>query len=121
MAQMRVRPSKPASIMGVVIGAAFIVIGITMSRQTFADAKAPWFGKFFVILWTVMAAAIFTYHATNLIRRRGVADRIVDTDQPDSPLGRTENRLKELSDLRAKNLITEEEFQNRRTQILNEV
>jgi len=39
MARMRVRPSKPASIMGAVIGAAFIVIGITMSLQTFADAK----------------------------------------------------------------------------------
>jgi hypothetical protein len=121
MAQMRVRPSKPASVMGAVIGAAFIVIGITMSRQTFADAKVPWFRKFFMVLWTVMAAAIFTYHVTNLIRRRGVADRIVDTDQSDSPLGRTEHRLKELSDLRAKNLINEEEYQNRRIQILNEV
>jgi hypothetical protein len=107
--------------MGAVIGAAFIVIGITMSRQTFADAKVPWFGKFFMVLWTVMAAAIFTYHVTNLIRRRGVADRIVDTDQPDSPPHRTEDRLKELSDLRAKNLISDQEYQNRRTQILNEV
>jgi putative oligomerization/nucleic acid binding protein len=85
-----------------------------------AKDNPPWFVKIFPIVWTLIAASICIYHLSNLFRERGVADRVVETDQSDSTLSRTEHRLKELSDLRAKNLITEEEYQQRRTAILNE-
>ena len=119
---MRVRPSKPSSAIGAVVGLFMIFFGIGFTRQMWAAKdNPPLFVKAFPIVWTCIAASICIYHLTNLIRRRGVADRIVETDQSDSALSRTEQRLKELSDLRAKSLITEEEYQQRRTAILNDV
>jgi hypothetical protein len=121
MAQIRVRPSKPMSALGAVVGFFFIIFGIGFTRQMWtAKDNPPWFVKIFPIVWTLIAASICIYHLSNLFRDRGVADRIVDTDESDSPLFRTEQRLKDLSNLRAKNLITEEEYQERRTVILNE-
>jgi hypothetical protein len=112
------------SALGAVIGLFFIIFGIGFTRQMWtAKDNPPWFVKIFPIVWTVMAVSICIYHLSNLFRTRGVADRIIDTDHSDSdsPLQRTEHRLKQLSDLRAKNLITDEEYQQRRTAILDEV
>ena len=122
MARMRVRASKPASAIGALVGLFMIFFGIGFTRQMWtAKDNPPLFVKAFPIVWTCIAASICIYHVTNLIRQRGVADRVVDTDDSDSPLSRTEHRLKELSGLRAKSLITEEEYQQRRAAILNDV
>ena len=119
---MRVRPSKPMSALGAAVGFFFIIFGIGFTRQMWtAKDNPPLFVKAFPIVWTCIAASICIYHVTNLVRQRGVADRVVDTDDSDSPLSHTEHRLKQLSDLRAKNLITEEEYQQRRKAILDEV
>ncbi len=111
------------SALGAVVGFFFIIFGIGFTREMWSKTpeNAPWFAKVFPIVWTCIAASICIYHVTNLVRQRGVADRVVDTDESVSPLSRTEHRLKELSDLRAKNLITEEEYQQRRKAILDEV
>jgi len=110
------------SALGAVVGFFFILFGIGFTREMWtAKDNPPWFVKIFPIVWTLIAASIFVYHVANLLRQRGVADRVVDTGESVSPFRGTEHRLKELSDLRAKNLITEEEFQQRRTAILNEV
>ena len=122
MAQMRVRPSKPMSALGAAVGAFMVVFGIGFTRQMWAARdNPPWFVKIFPIVWTAIAATICIYHLTNLFRRGGVAHDIVDTDGAVSPLGRTEARLSELSQLRAKKLITDEEYQARRTAILDEM
>ena len=118
--KFRVRPSKPASAVGMVIGLVFIAIGIGFSIHTFSQ-PVPWFAKAFCVLWTLLAAAITAYHALNLFSRRGIAHEIVDTDESGSSLRLTEQRLADLSSLRAKQLITEEEYQKRRTAILDDV
>jgi hypothetical protein len=109
------------SALGAIIGLVFIVFGIGLTRQIWAQPNAPVFVKAFPILWTAIAVSICIYHVINLFRQRGVADRVVDTDGSGATLHRTEQRLRELSGLRTKNLITEEEYQRRRTEILNQV
>jgi hypothetical protein len=109
------------SALGLALALFMIIFGIGFTREMWTQPNAPWFVKAFAIFWTLGVASVCIYHVANLFRRRGVADRIVDTDSSDSSPRRTEDRLHELSNLRAKNLITEEEYQQRRTAILNEV
>ena len=122
MARMRVRPSKPVSAIGLVVGLFMIYFGIGFTRQTWAvKDKAPGFVMVFPIFWTAIIVVFCVYHLANLLRRRGAAETVVETDHSDAPVRRSEQRLNELSDLRAKNLITEEEYQQRRTTILNQL
>jgi len=80
MAQMRVRPNKPMSAFGALLGAIFIVVGIFFSVHVFS-LGAPLAAKAFSIGWTLVATGHCVYHLTNVFSRRGAAHNIVDTDK----------------------------------------
>ncbi len=105
----RRRPSKPASVMGVVVGGLFIVLGVTQVMP-----MAGGFG----IIWTLMAVGITATHAFNLFSKGGVA-----TDEVEFKVERTgdfEERLRKLERLRQDGLLTEQEYQQKRTEILGQ-
>jgi hypothetical protein len=119
MQQINAKPSKSMSGLGAFVGVIFIIVGIYMALYIFSSS-APWFAKAFIVLWTVIAAAIALYHCVNLLshkRARGIAD----IEKNPASSNSTEERLRRLVELRKKGMIKEDEYQDRRKAIVNEL
>lgn len=81
MKQLRIQPSKPASILGMMVGGIFVGAGITLLCYVVAT-EVPWFIKGFIALWTLGAAGLTLYHCLNVFSARGVASEIIEIDDP---------------------------------------
>jgi hypothetical protein len=117
---IRVKPSKPASLFGMIVGIVFVFIGLFV-----AIPSAGMFGVF----WTLIAVGITGFQAYNFFGDKGVASWEIDIDtganaemknQSISVSGDFETRLRKLNRLKEDGLITEEEFQKKREEILRE-
>ncbi len=117
-ARARIKPSKPASAMSLVVGIIFVIVGLSM---------IPTFGAFGV-LWTIVVLVMVCYSAANLLSEEGIAEEVIDVETlaaPDaqavasSPALSTSQRLLDLDDLKLKGLITEDEYAQQRKRILN--
>ena len=115
------RPSKGESVFGGVVGVIFVLIGLFVAIPTFGP---------FGILWTLIAAGITGMNLYRAFGSKYVGPeiRIEDEEGPESG-GETptvsrpsaEERLKQLEDLREKRLITANEFEEKRKEILKEL
>lgn len=115
--RVRFTPSKPSMILSLVVGVLFIILGIFV--------VIPNFGLFGII-WTCVAVGITIANALPLFSDKAeYRPGIVIEDETSSPAeksGRTrEERLAELSDLYEKRLITREDYDKRREEILKEI
>jgi len=117
---IRVKPSKPASLFGMIVGIVFVFIGLFV-----VIPNAGMFGVF----WTLIAVGITGFQAYNFFGDKGVASWEIDIDtganaetnnQSTSVSGDFETRLRKLNRLKEDGLITEEEFQKKREEILRE-
>ena len=116
----RVRPSKPMSALGLIVGIVFVCIGVFV-----AIPGAGAFGVF----WTLIALAITGYHAVNLFSERGVAHEVVEFDTSPSarsepsvpPTTSPEQRLTLLEELKRKGLPNDEEYEEQRKRILDDL
>ncbi|WP_127585174.1 SHOCT domain-containing protein [Paenibacillus koleovorans] len=112
----RVKPSKGASLLGMIVGGIFVIIGIT----TILPMRAfGWFG----VLWLLVAIGITIMHAVNFFSARGVPQWEVDLDQrPEREPFRedVESRLRRLGRMRQDRLITDEEYERKRAEIMSE-
>jgi len=117
---IRVKPSKPVSLFGMIVGIVFVFIGLFV-----AIPIAGMFGVF----WTLIAVGITGFQAYNFFGDKGVASWEIDIDtganaetnnQSTSVSGDFETRLRKLNSLKEDGLITEEEFQKKREEILRE-
>jgi hypothetical protein len=99
------------------VGIVFVIIGIYWAINVF-PSKAPWIDKAIIALWTFVAAGICLYHVANIVSSRGVANEVIDVD-PTTSVPSAEQRLQRLMELRAKQLISEEEYQKQRTIVIN--
>jgi len=117
---IRVKPSKPASLFGMIVGIVFVLIGLFI-----VIPSAGMFGVF----WTMIAVGITGFQAYNFFGHKGVASWEIDIDtgtnaetnnQSTSVSGNFETRLRKLNRLKEDGLITEEEFQKKREEILRE-
>ena len=111
------RPSRANGVLGVVSGAVFVLIGIFVI--------IPGIGAFGA-LWTAMAAAITVYNAYVVFGKKyiGPEINIEDEGAPNpAPEGSSdaESRLTQLAALHAKGLITDEEYEEKRREILDEI
>ena len=114
----QVRPSKPASAIGMIVGAVFVGIGVFV--------VIPGAGLFGV-LWTLLALVGTGYHAANVFSEQGVAHEVVEFDTS-SQAGRQasataspEQRLSKLDKLKQQGLVSEEEYTEQRTRILDDL
>lgn len=110
--RVRVRPSKSQSLVGMIAGAVFVVIGFSI---------VPMMGLFGII-WTLLALAIAGMHAYNFFSVKGVASWEIDMDLTKSTLngeGDFEARLRKLTRLKEDGLISEIEFEEKRLDIMN--
>lgn len=114
------RPSKGESVFGGIVGVIFVLIGLFVAIPTFGP---------FGILWTLIAAGITGMNLYRAFGSKYVGPeiRIEDEEGPESegevPAARpsAEERLKQLEDLREKRLITANEFEEKRKEILKEL
>lgn len=118
--RVRVKPSKPASLFGMITSIIFVLIGFI--------EVIPKFG-IFGLFWTIVAIIITVYQACNYFGDKGVASWEVDIDdgynekknvQSTSVSDDFEIRLRKLNRLKEDGLITEEEFRKKREEILRE-
>ena len=111
---------RAVSIVGMVFGIGFCIIGFTV--------VIPMAGAF-GILWTLMAVAITVVSAYSGFAKRHVGPEIFIEDdmaqQPQQPSGSEpdgiEQRLERLNDLHDKGLVTDEEYEKKRQEILDEL
>lgn len=111
MRRVRVKPSKSQSLVGMIGGAVFVIIGFSI---------VPMAGVFGVF-WTIMALAIAGMHAYNYFSDKGVASWEIDVETNHQVISREENfetRLRKLNRLKEDGLITESEFEKKRAEII---
>ena len=100
--RMGIRPSKPAAAVGLAAGVVFLLLGVAV--------VIPVFGTFGVF-WTAIAGIIALFYAYNLFSRGGVSTYQVDVDAP-------EDDLRKLAQLRQDGLLSEEEYQRKRAELM---
>ena len=115
MKRMRYQPSKSQSIFSGVVGIVFCLIGLFVVVPTFGP---------FGLLWT--AIAVFMT-ARSFAMAKGKADvgSYVIEDETDAPAAKNgqsiEERLTELQNLYDRRLISTEEYEQKRKEILEEL
>ena len=115
MARKRVtyRPNKAAGTVGVVFGCIFVLIGIVV--------VIPMAGPF-GILWTLAAVAITVGNAYTTFGKKYVRPEIHIEEEEETPGGASvEERLLELRNLYDRSLITEEEYEAKKQDILKDL
>ena len=110
----RVRRSKGTSIIGMIVGIIFILIGVT--------TVIPLMGLIGVF-WTLIAVVITGTHIFNIFSEKGFSLYQVDVEVTDSSQEKGESvdaKLKNLKALIDDGLINEEEYNAKRKEILND-
>lgn len=120
--RVRVRPSRPASILFLLVGIVFCLLGIFVIIPS-----AGLFGVF----WTLVAAGITVVNALPLFSSKEGYTREIVIDESDDPYtaglpasqpaSDAEQRLRALQDLYTKGLITRDEYDEKRARILEEL
>ena len=123
---IRVKPSRAQSAVGFVGGLIFVCIGLFIVIPTFGA---------FGLLWTLIAVVITVMNGVNTFGKKGIPTLEVytedDTQQVQSPpsTGQTpvasnaldaKGRLRQLESLREAGLLTKEEYEQKRKEILND-
>jgi hypothetical protein len=104
--QVRIKPGKPVSLLGMVVGLIFVALGLAVI--------IPVFGPFGVV-WTCVAGAIAVFYAYNFLSARGASAYDVDVTGEDF-----DTRLRKLEKLRQDGLISTEEFERKRSELMRE-
>ena len=113
----QVRPTRAGSIFGVVIGAVFVLIGFTVVLP-----NAGIFGLF----WTGIAVAIMAFQIYILVSGKGAyrvemeEEALPGPEEASQGIAGVEERLQTLQRLYDQRLITREEYDRKRQEILSE-
>lgn len=111
------RPSKAGGVLGVVTGVIFILIGIFVAIPSFGP---------FGILWTLIAVGITITNGYQAFGGKYVGPQIEIEDDPTNPTGTVQShsdsdpkaRLEQLQELKDAGLITDQEYEDKRTEIM---
>ena len=124
--RVRVKPGKAQSTVSFVVGLAFVLVGLVMVVPTFGP---------FGLLWTGVAVAITVVNGLNAFGKKGVPTMEIYSEEEDeapSPTREdhdhipstaltTQERLEQLQTLKEAGLLTDEEYRNKREEILREL
>ena len=107
---IRVRPGKAQSAMGFAVGIIFVLIGLIVVIPTFG---------LFGLLWTGIAVAITVVNGLNAFGKKGVPTmEIYSEEEEEQEYHSPEERLQQLQRLYDQRLISTEEYEQKRTEIL---
>jgi len=113
----RIKPSKPVAF-GQMLGCGvFAIIGLAVIIPTIEREGGPmWFG----VLWTILAGVGALTGAYNFFSEEGIAtDEFSYTSEPQTPVRSTKDRLGELKELKESGLISTDEYESKRSQLLS--
>ena len=125
MARKRVtyRPSKTASAFGGIVGIIFVCIGLFVIIPT--SSMAGGFALIFGILWTAVAAGITIMNFYQAFGKKYVGPEISIEEEGERPApaggSDVKRRLEQLEELKSAGLLTEEEYRQKRAEILGEL
>ncbi len=103
-----VRPGKAASLVGMVAGCLFVLLGLLVI--------IPIFGAFGFV-WTGVAGLITLYNAYNLFSSRGISSYEIDVDAPES-VDDLDASLRKLAKLREDGLLSDQEYEQKRAEVM---
>ena len=112
------RPSRAQAGIGLAGGALFVVLGVTVAIPNFG---------LFGIIWTLFALGITVYNGYMAFGKKYIGPEIKMEDEAAPSPGRPDDsgdpeaRLTKLAELRGKGLITDEEYEEKRREILDEL
>ena len=116
--RMRYRPSKASCIFGGIVGIIFSCIGLFV--------VIPSFGPF-GILWTLIAIGITVYQFAMAAGKVSMGSWSIEDEEKDGSSGEeggeksAQDRLMELQNLYDRRLITQEEYEQKRQEILKDL
>jgi hypothetical protein len=115
MPQIKIKPSKPAAVLVLVIAIGMFIAALSSG----IIAEAGIFG----LVWAGSCMAIIIFVIIAAIGKKGVTTTIIETDGFIAPPASTdiETRLKKLDALLGKNLISKEEYKSQRVKILDTI
>jgi len=128
MQRFNLRPSKPASIGGLIVLGFLILFGLGFAAlvgSVLVSNDAPPLAialfALFMLGWIGTAVFMLVYHAANLTRPKGLPFMNLDSDAaaPDAPQDPAQ-RLRDLEKLKMDGLVTEEEYKRKREEILSQ-
>jgi hypothetical protein len=103
-----VKPGKAVSVVGLVVGGLFVVLGIAVVVPTFGA---------FGLLWTAVAGVIALFYAYNLFSRRGLSAYEVDVQSPGS-VDDLDASLRKLARLKDDGLLSEQDYEQKRAEVM---
>lgn len=107
-----VKPGKAQSTMGFAVGMIFCAIGLFVVIPTFGA---------FGIFWTLIAVVITVTNGLNAFTDKGVPTQSIEIDEQDESKESLEERLEQLNRLYDQRLITKEEFDAKKAEMLEEL
>lgn len=113
--RVSVRPTRMNSMMSLIMGCIFCFIGFFL--------VVPQFGMF-GIFWTLIAVFITASAAYNVFSYKGLAMSHIDIEDYDddkSEANSIEERLRKLNELYEKRLITQDEFEAKKADLLEKL
>lgn len=131
-----VRPSPLASIIGIVAGVVFLLFGVLVMSGSGDKAPGTYapepggseFTGVFLAVWVVFCVAIVAYNVKNLCsysadERRRIpltSEDVVEIEPDETAAMDFAGRLRKLEGLRRDGMISEDEFQRKRKEIMEE-
>ena len=107
------RPGKASGTMSAVVGGIFVLIGIFVAIPTFGA---------FGILWTLMAAAMCVYGICSAFGKHYVGPEItIESDVQNTQPDDAGSRLEKLQQLYDSGLISQDEYEAKRKEIIAEL
>jgi amino acid permease len=114
-----VKPGRMASIMGIVVGIVMLILG--MAFFSFLQNDGSDIGQIFMAFWMLIVVLIIAYYVYSLNARNPSSAAIAEIEL-DIPVSGSsgEEKLHSLERLKKEQLITEEEYQQKRKEIMQQ-
>jgi len=114
-----VRPGKVASVIGIVVGCFMLLFGIVFFSILVAEEEI--IGQIFMIFWMLIMITIIGYYVYNLKSQKASSAAMAEIEL-DMPAGVSsgEEKLRSLERLKKEQLITDEEYQQKRKEMMQE-
>ncbi len=116
--KLQIKPTKPVAAAQMIACGILTIVGLTVVIPLLSkDRGGVWFG----ILWTGIGFVGAIIGAINALSERGIPMEEIVSTPADPPVPKsTEERLRELDDLRERKLISENEYTETRKRVLDE-
>jgi hypothetical protein len=121
MSRGRIKPGIVPSLIGIMVGVLFVILGLAVFIPVTNAAGFP--ASIFAIIWTVIAATSTLYYGINLFRRGGVSSYDIDIETTPADASAEpdfDQRLRKLAELKQDGLMSTEEFLAKRAELMRQ-